>query len=51
VNELSREVSLVVHTERHLEAAEFVELLAVPAAKQRWSPAAKGQVVAETLLP
>lgn len=34
-----------------MEAAEFVELLAVPATKRRWSSEAKGQIVAETLLP
>jgi transposase len=34
-----------------MEAAEFVELLAVPATKRRWSSDAKGQIVAETLLP
>jgi transposase len=49
--DFAREVSLVGHTERHMEAAEFVELLAVPATKRRWSSEAKGQIVAETLLP
>lgn len=47
----AREVSLVGHTERHMEAAQFVELLAVPATKRRWSLEAKGQIVAQTLMP
>jgi transposase len=34
-----------------MEAADFVELLAVPATKRRWSSEAKGQIVAGTLLP
>lgn len=39
-----------VHRERHMEAVGFVELLAAPAAKRRWSDAAKGRMVAETLV-
>ncbi|WP_050786855.1 transposase [Rhodobacter ferrooxidans] len=34
-----------------MEAVGFVELLAAPAVKRRWSDAAKGRVVAETLVP
>ena len=34
-----------------MEAVGFVELLAVPAAKRRWSVEAKGRMVAETLVP
>ena len=34
-----------------MEAVGFVELLAAPAAKRRWSDEAKGRVVAETLVP
>lgn len=34
-----------------MEAVGFVELLAAPAAKRRWSDAAKGRMVAETLVP
>ena len=34
-----------------MEAVAFVELLAAPAAKRRWSDAAKGRMVAETLVP
>lgn len=34
-----------------MEAAGFVELLAAPAAKRRWSVEAKGRMVAETLMP
>jgi transposase len=33
-----------------MEAIGFVELLAAPAAKRRWSDAAKGRMVAETLV-
>lgn len=33
-----------------MEAVGFVELLAAPAAKRRWSDAAKGRIVAETLV-
>lgn len=33
-----------------MEAVGFVELLAPPSAKRRWSDAAKGQIVAETLV-
>ena len=33
-----------------MEAAGFVELLAAPAAKRRWSDDAKGRIVAETLV-
>ena len=40
-----------VHRERSMEAVGFVELLADPAAKRRWSDEAKGQMVAETLVP
>ena len=38
-----------VHRERH-EAVGFVELLAAPAAKRRWSDEAKGRIVVETLV-
>ena len=34
-----------------MEALGFVELLAAPAAKRRWSDEAKGRMVAETLVP
>ena len=34
-----------------MEAGGFVELLAAPAAKRRWSDEAKGRMVAETLVP
>jgi transposase len=34
-----------------MEAMGFVELLAAPAAKRRWSDEAKGRMVAETLVP
>ena len=40
-----------VHRERSMEAFGFVELLAAPAAKRRWSDEAKGRMVAETLVP
>ena len=40
-----------VHRERRMEAVGFVELLAAPAAKRRWSDEAKGRMVAETLVP
>ena len=40
-----------VHRERNMEAGGFVELLAAPAAKRRWSDDAKGRMVAETLVP
>lgn len=40
-----------VHRERSMEAIGFVELLAAPAAKRRWSDEAKGRMVAETLVP
>jgi transposase len=33
-----------------MEAVGFVELLAAPSAKRRWSDEAKGQIVAETLV-
>lgn len=33
-----------------MEAVGFVELLAAPAAKRRWSDEAKGRIVAETLV-
>lgn len=39
-----------VHRERSMEAIGFVELLAAPAAKRRWSDAAKGRMVAESLV-
>lgn len=39
-----------VHRERDMEAVGFVELLAASSAKRRWSDAAKGQIVAETLV-
>ena len=39
-----------VHRERSMEAVGFVELLAAPAAKRRWSNEAKGRMVAETLV-
>ena len=34
-----------------MEAVGFVEVLAAPAAKRRWSDEAKGRMVAETLVP
>jgi transposase len=34
-----------------MEAVGFVELLAAPAAKRRWSDEAKGRMVADTLVP
>jgi transposase len=34
-----------------MEAIGFVELLAAPATKRRWSDEAKGRMVAETLVP
>ena len=40
-----------VHRERSMEAVGFVELLAAPVAKRRWSDEAKGRMVAETLVP
>jgi transposase len=40
-----------VHLERGTETVWFVELLAAPAAKRRWSDGAKGRMVAETLVP
>lgn len=33
-----------------MEAVGFVEFLAAPSAKRRWSDAAMGQMVAETLV-
>lgn len=39
-----------VHRERGMEAVGFVELLAAPAAKRRWSDEAKGRMVSETLV-
>jgi len=33
-----------------MEAVGFVEVLAAPAAKRRWSDEAKGRIVAETLM-
>ena len=41
---------MVVHGERHIEAVRFVELLAAPSVKRRWSEEAKGRIVAETLV-
>ena len=40
-----------VHRERSMEAVGFVELLAAPAAKRRWSEGGQGRMVAETLVP
>ena len=40
-----------VHRERPMEAGGGVELLVSPAAKRRWLDEAKGQIVAETLVP
>jgi transposase len=34
-----------------MEAIRFVELLAAPAAKRRWSDEAKRRIVSETLVP
>ena len=51
VRRFAGEVSVGVHRERSMEAVGFVELLAAPAAKRRWSDEAKGRVVAETLVP
>ncbi|WP_143128684.1 transposase [Rhodobacter sp. JA431] len=34
-----------------MEPVGFVELLAAPGAKRRWSDEAKGRIVAETLVP
>jgi len=39
------------HRDRSMEAVGFVELLAAPAAKRRWSDEAKGRMVAEALVP
>jgi transposase len=39
-----------VHRERSMEAVGFVELLAAPSSKRRWSDEAKGGIVAETLV-
>ena len=39
-----------VHRERDMEAVGFVDLLAAPSAKRRWSDEAKGRMVAETLV-
>ncbi len=39
-----------VHGERDMEAVGFVELLAAPSSKRRWSDEAKGRIVAETLV-
>lgn len=39
------------YRERKMEAGGFVELLAAPAAKRRWSDDAKTRIVAETLAP
>ena len=39
-----------VHRERDREAVGFVELLAAPSAKRRWSDEAQGRMVAETLV-
>lgn len=40
-----------VHLERSMEAVGFVELLAAPAARRRWSDEVKGRMVAATLVP
>lgn len=40
-----------VDRERSMEAVGFVEWLAAPGAKRRWSDEAKGRIVAETLVP
>ena len=45
----AREVSVGVHRERSMEAVGFVELLAAPTTKRRWSDEAKGRLVAERL--
>jgi len=45
------EVSVGVYRERSMEAVGFVELLAAPAGKGRWSDEAKGRMVAEPLVP
>ncbi len=42
---------MVVHRELSMESGGFVELLAAPSAKRRWSNYAKGRMVAETLVP
>ena len=39
-----------VHRVRPMEAVGFVELLAAPAVKRRWSDEAKGRMVAEALV-
>ena len=39
-----------VHRELSMEAVGFVELLAAPSSKRRWSDEAKGRIVAETLV-
>lgn len=40
-----------VDQERSREAVGFVELLAAPGAKRRWSDESKGRIVAKTLVP
>ena len=39
-----------VHRESYIEAVGFVERLAAPSAKRRWSDEAKGRIGAETLV-
>lgn len=46
---LAWKVSVGVHRERAMEDVSFVELLAAPSAKRRWSDEAKGRRVAKTL--
>ncbi|GAB5390426.1 MAG: transposase [Alphaproteobacteria bacterium] len=42
---------MVVHTEGHMEAAHFVEIVSVPGTRRRWSAETKGRIVAESLRP
>ena len=44
-------ISAPVTQERSLETVGFVDLLAAPSTKRRWSDKAKGRLVAETLVP
>ena len=39
-----------VHPEVHKESVGFVEIIAAPQARRRWSEAAKGRIVAATLV-
>lgn len=48
--EIAREMSVGVHRESSMDAMRFVELLAAPTAKGRWSDKAKGRMVAKTLM-